>query len=178
MDFVLLGDDTLTQWALIAGGVAIAGLFLYLYLDAQRLRKNGVSLRAWIVQAHDALYSPGGDDRPSLLILSLPGERQASDEKLAKLAEWMFKLRAATRPRGAEATVQKLCLDERFRPGFQTLLPREFTGGSEVHCVHMEIRRYYLSAGGVLKKPYVRVAALRTNNPGKIEWIMIPYRKP
>ena len=64
MDFVLLGDDTLTQWALIAGGVAIAGLFLYLYLDAQRLRKNGVSLRAWIVQANDALYSPGGDDTP------------------------------------------------------------------------------------------------------------------
>jgi hypothetical protein len=177
MDFGLLGDDTLTKWALIAGGVAVVGLFVYLYLDAQRLRKNGIPLQAWIVQANDALYEPGGDDRPALLLLSLPGPRQASNQMLAELAARMVKLRPIRSATGADAAVRELVVDEGFRPGFQTVLPREFTGGSEVHCVHMEIRRDYLSEGGVLDKPYVQVAALRRKDVETIDWIMLPYPK-
>jgi hypothetical protein len=175
MDFVLLGDDTYSKIVLGIGAVLGASLFLYLYLSAQRLRKNGIPLQAWIVQANDALYEPGGDDRPAVLLLSLPGPRQASNQELAELAARMSKLRPMRNATGADVAVRELVVNERFRPGFQTVLPREFTGGSEVHCVHMEIRRDYLSKEGVLEKPYVQVAALRTKDVETIEWIMMPY---
>jgi hypothetical protein len=176
MDLLRPGDNTLAYLMLAGFGLLAVGAYIYVARDAKRLEKNGSILEAWVVIVDDAIYSPGMDRTVGMFVLSLPGELQAGEAELAAIVNSMRGLRSAPDQAGPVGVVQKLCRKNKLSPAFQTVLPMEFTGGKEVHCVHIDVHRPYLAKGGVLTKPYVQVAAERTKNPGKINWMMIPYR--
>lgn len=158
----------------VAGALLVGGACSLLLPDPatrRRVLANGVVVRGWVVQANNALFE-GRARRgaPALLLISLPGDREASDERLAELVDRMYALKSAPPADALEASVAMLVTDETYRAGQRVLLPAEFTGGLDVECVHVWIEAALLPAGR-LSLPFVRCAVI----PGADPVFQVPY---
>lgn len=161
--------------------VACVGLLVLAYfLDRKNkqetekaFNEKGKTVNAWIVQANDALYQKRDDDRPALVLFSLPGQNPASDPVVQALAQKIFDLRSTART-PLERSVAEIALDERFIDAKSGQLPFEFTAGKTVYWIHIRVCRRQLP-GGYLRVPYVQLSVAPTEK--KIYYRHVPYLK-
>lgn len=177
--FALFADGKSQAVLAILAVVAIyAGIYGYEFYQTSRLEKFGKVARAWIVQANDALYSLGTDDRPGLFLISFPEENGVRDVDCASLAKQMFALRTLQNPTPLQKRIAAIALNETYQAEAQGLLPREATHGKDVFWFQMMVSRDFLP-GGVLKHPYIQVKAMRRGNVVMAEMIdYLPATSP
>lgn len=150
---------------------AVAATPLLLEVERRRILARSAPLRGWIVQANMALWEEGPHDAPAQLLVSFPGDREAPDGPLRALADRLAELKTRPPADDVERSVAGLVTDETYRPGDRVLLPLAFTGGLEVHSVHVWILRRLLPRGK-LTIPFVRCMAI----PGSSgEVLMVSY---
>jgi hypothetical protein len=102
-------------------------------------------VRAALVQANEALFSPGSDDLPCLVVFSF--DDRVKDEQLTAIAERVFDLKG-THPADPDlAQVAENITDERFYYYGRDRLPRKLTGGPEVFVADLMIHRPFLAGG-------------------------------
>lgn len=137
------------------------------------LKEHGTVMKAWIVQANDALYEKGlKTHRPALVLLSFPEHNGASDQEVAEMASQIFALRSKQNLTPLEEKVVAVALNETYQPGASDMLPREFTGGKDVAWLHFLVDRRKLP-NRILSLPYVQIRAVRSGD--EIGYEMIPY---
>ena len=117
------------------------------YLIVQDRRANAYTLRhgrpaiGWLVQANNALFEPGDQDLPALVLVS-PDDRTAEDEAyMTDLAGRVMALKEVECDDEDDAFVSRLTTDELYRTGKVDRLPRSFTGSREVYAAHIFIYR-------------------------------------
>jgi hypothetical protein len=166
-------------WILGLACIGFVGLAVAFLIHLERVEKsrrqhvfaNGTAVIGWLVQANNALFQPGTSGDPAQVLISFPGDRAASIEELADLAERVARLKSARPADAVEKQVTRLVRDETYRPTERYLLPREFTGGLEVYSVHIYVERNLLPEGRITT-PYFHCVAI----PGDEGVVyMLPY---
>jgi hypothetical protein len=118
--------------------------------------RKGVPVRAALVQANGALFGPGPDDLPGLVLFSI--DDRVGDDDLLELAERVSDLKNTTPADPDRAFVAGLTTDERFVYYGRDLLPRSFAGNREVYAAHLHFHRGFLPAGYILGRMFDCVA--------------------
>jgi hypothetical protein len=161
---------------------AIAGciLFVWAMTAANKRRRehvmtNGETVKAWLVQANNALFQPQeaspGFGLPAQFLISFDESAADSPEVMQGLAKRMTALKGKKPSDPAERKVAKLVTDETYRPGCRDRLPESFTGGPVVYAVHVVVEPARLPAKRI-DRPYIYCKAI----PGDSGWVfMVDY---
>jgi hypothetical protein len=138
--------------------------------EQQDVKRQGVRLVGWIVQANNALFQPGLNDLPAQVIITFDDVPNVT-EYLEKIGKKLYSLKSGYGIDPVERQVAKLVKDETFVYGSRVKLPTEFTGGPTVYSCHVIIERQCL-LHGCLKLPFVECKAM----PGDKGIVcMVPY---
>ena len=104
--------------------------------------RGGVAVRAALVQANAALFEPGPEDLPCLVVFGF--DDRVGDEELEAAAARVGALKN-TEPTDPDlALVAGLTTDERFVYYGRTRLPRRVAGKRELFVAHLEVHRPFL----------------------------------
>jgi len=118
--------------------------------EHHRLRaviRRGVPVTAYLVQANHALFSPGSDTLPCLVLFSFQPEVGGDAGYMRYLARRVFSLKN-TEPEDDDARyVAELVTDEEAVPYRRRPLPLSTTDGSTVYAADLWVKRAYLKAG-------------------------------
>jgi hypothetical protein len=131
-------------------------------LAERKVRRRGVPVRGWWVQANNSLWEEGKNDSPAQIVFSF--DERADDELLQRTALEVFRLKSEPATTNLERAVAKLVDDETYRRGTRIGLPYEFTGGIPIYCAHVMVRRRFLPEG-MITLPYADFKAIPTGNP-------------
>jgi hypothetical protein len=115
------------------------------------LQPRAVEVTAALVQANEALYRPGPDDLPCMVLITfedLPNQ----DRYLRRLAEHMYALKGLDLDDPDERYVSSLITDERAKQYRRRSLPPSFTGGPVVYAADLRIHRPFLRHGYLVGK--------------------------
>jgi hypothetical protein len=102
-------------------------------------------VRVALVQANSALFAPGEDDQPCLVLFSF--DDRVTDDELTRLARRVFSLKNTAQDDPDLAFVAELTTDERFVYYRRDRLPRSFAGGREFFVAHLYVHRPFLIGG-------------------------------
>jgi len=109
--------------------------------------RRGVPVTAYLVQANHALFGPGTETLPCLVLFSFQPEVGGDAGYMRYLARRVFSLKN-TMPEDPDARyVAELVTDERAVPYRRRPLPISVTDGSTVYAADLWVKRAYLRSG-------------------------------
>ncbi|GAB4463022.1 MAG: hypothetical protein OHK0029_30990 [Armatimonadaceae bacterium] len=145
------------MWLLLPFGVVLVGRGIFALQGIHTARKqfrnlrnvirHGVPVTAYIVQAHEALYHPGRDTLPCLVLFSFQQEVEQDAGYMHYLAQRIFAMKN-TKPEDPDGEyLASLTTDECPIPYRRRRLPFSFTDGSTIYCADLWVKRAYLKDG-------------------------------
>ncbi len=146
--------------ALLAASIAIISAMSAMSRRRQAdILANGRTLRAWLVQANNALFqvhtqATPGFGYPAQFLISFDESIGDSPEMMQGLARRVGRLKGQRPKDPDERKVAKMVTNETYRPGKRERLPDSFTAGREVYAVHFVVEMARLPAR-CLDRPYV-----------------------
>ena len=113
-----------------------------------------VMVSAVIVQANEALLSPGWKDKPAEVLFTL--NHGVSDAKLSHLAHLIYELKGTTPNDPDRRLLAQAVTDEKYRPHYFLKVPYSISGSGDVYLAHIMVLRDnlladYLRSGALLK---------------------------
>ncbi len=150
-------QESHASWLLLPLGVVLLGRGVIALQGIRKAREqfkhlrnviqHGVPVTAYIVQAHEALYRPGRDTLPCLILFTFSPEVEQDAGYMHYLAERLFALKKKNPDDPDLRTLTNLTSDEGIVPYRRRRLPLSFTDGSTIYCADLWIKRAYLKDG-------------------------------
>jgi hypothetical protein len=117
------------------------------YRHLRNVIRHGVPVTGYIVQAHEALYQPGRDTLPCVVLFSFSPEVEQDAGYMHHLAERIFALKNSEQEDPDLKFLAALTTDECPIPYRRRRLPFSFTDGSTIYCADLWVKRAYLKNG-------------------------------
>src|SRR5262249_13144791 len=130
---------------------------------------NGRTVKAWLVQANTALFSPQdvplGYGYPAQCLISFDESIADSPEVIAGLAQRMFAFKGTKPDQWGERQVAGVVTDQVYCEGRRQRLPESFTGGPVVYAVDVLVEFARLPEKR-LDRPYIYCKAIPGDTGG------------
>ena len=116
--------------------------------ETGRVVRNGVPVTAFLVQANQALFSPGPfTSLPCLVLFSFQPEVGGDADYMEFLSQKLFGYKNNAPATAEGQSLSLLTSDEKAVHYRRRKLPLSFTDGSTVYCADLWIKRAYIPSG-------------------------------